>query len=109
MKLHKNTVTIIFLISLFFDTFLSFKLVGYAFRGIQVCVIYLIFSAGTKMLKQIKKTPISVTIIISVSACMIFFSLAEVKFSTVLYIVICGTVGLFAYIIKTARERRVKK
>ena len=103
------SVTIIFLISLFFDTFLSFKLVGYAFRGIQVCVIYLIFSAGTKMLKQIKKTPISVTIIISVSACMLFFSLAAVKFSTVFYILICGTVGLFAYIIKTAKERRVKK
>jgi chromate transporter len=36
---------IIFTISLFFDAFLSFTIVEYAFRGIQVCVIYLIFSA----------------------------------------------------------------
>ena len=46
---------IIFAISLFFDAFLSFKLVEDAFRGIQVCVIYLIFSAGLKMLKNMKK------------------------------------------------------
>ena len=35
---------IIYLISLFFDQFLSLRLVGCAFRGIQVCVIYLILS-----------------------------------------------------------------
>ena len=32
---------IIFLISLFFDTFLSLTYVAYAFRGIQICVIYI--------------------------------------------------------------------
>ena len=47
---------IIYTISLFFDTFLSLTLVSYAFRGIQVCVIWLILSAGLKMIKQMKKT-----------------------------------------------------
>ena len=37
---------IIYIISLFFEKFLSLKYVSYAFEGIQVCVIYLIFSAG---------------------------------------------------------------
>jgi chromate transporter len=46
--------TIIYVISLLFDSFLSFKFVEYAFRGIQVCVIYLIFSAGLKLLVQMK-------------------------------------------------------
>ena len=32
---------IIYAISLFFDAFLSIKYVGYAFRGVQACVIYL--------------------------------------------------------------------
>ena len=50
---------IIFCISLFFDKFLSLTLVEYAFRGIQTCVIYLIFSAGLKMLRQMKKTAFS--------------------------------------------------
>ncbi|MBQ9355408.1 MAG: chromate transporter, partial [Clostridia bacterium] len=45
--------SIIFLISLFFDKFLNFKYVTYAFKGIQVCVVYLIFSAGIKMFKNV--------------------------------------------------------
>lgn len=47
---------IIYLISLFFDQFLSLKFVSCAFRGIQVCVVYLIFSAGVRMLKSLEKT-----------------------------------------------------
>ena len=46
---------IIYVISLFFDAFLSLTLVSYAFKGIQACVIWLILSAGLKMLKQMKK------------------------------------------------------
>ena len=39
---------IIFAISQFFDRFLALTTVGYAFRGIQVCVVYLIASAYGK-------------------------------------------------------------
>ena len=92
---------IIFTISLFFDTFLSYTLVEYAFRGIQVCVIYLIFSAGLKMLKQMKKTAFSVTIVSLVMLSMILCSLFAVKFSSILYILICGFIGLFAYLLKS--------
>ena len=98
--------TIIFAISLFFDAFLSLTLVSYAFKGIQVAVIYLIFSAGFKMLKQMKKTAFSITIVSAVSACMIIFSLFAVKFSTVFYIIICGCIGLFAYFIKQIRSKK---
>lgn len=92
---------IIFVISLFFDTFTSFTLVEYAFRGIQVCVIYLIFSAGLKMLKSMKKTVFSVTIVSAVALCMVALSLFAVKFSTIFYIIICGCVGLFIYLLNT--------
>lgn len=97
---------IIFAISLFFDSFLSFKLVEYAFRGIQVCVIYLIFSAGIKMLKSMKKTVFSVCIVLAVSLCMVLFSVFSVRFSSVLYILICGCIGLFAYFINTLKNRK---
>ena len=100
---------IIFAISLFFDAFLSFTLVKYAFRGIQVCVIYLIFTAGLKMLKQMKKTAFSVTIVSLVVLCMIVFSLFAVKFSTILYILICGCIGLFAYFLKAIRKKEETK
>lgn len=95
---------IIYLISLFFDAFLSFALVEYAFRGIQICVIYLIFSAGLRMLGQMKKTVLSVAIVSAVVLCMLIFSLFAVKFSTILYILICGTVGVFIYLLKQTKK-----
>lgn len=97
---------IIFSISLFFDAFLSFTLVEYAFQGIQVCVIYLIFSAGLKMLKQMKKTAFSVAIVSTVSLCMVVFSLFAVKFSTILYILICGCIGLCSYFLKKMNQQK---
>jgi chromate transporter len=100
------SVVIIFAISLFFDAFLSLKLVEYAFRGIQVCVVYLIFQAGLKMLGQMKKTPLSVTVVVTVVLCMIAFSLLAVKFSTILYILICGCIGLVIYLIKQAKHKK---
>ena len=99
------SVLIIFAISLFFDAFLSFTVVEYAFRGIQVCVIYLIFSAGLKMLKSMKKTVMSVAIVSSVFLCMLIFSLLAVKFSTVFFILICGGIGLFLYFLGIIRQR----
>ena len=97
---------IIFLISIFFDAFLSFKLVEYAFRGIQVCVIYLIFSAGFNMLKKMKKSVLSVTIVSSVVLCMVIFSMFAIKFSTILYILICGSFGLFIYFLKQLNKKK---
>ena len=96
---------IIFTISLFFDAFLSLSLVEHAFRGIQVCVIYLIFSAGLKMLKQMKKTAFSITIVSAVAGCMIVFSLFAIKFSSILYILICGSIGLFAYALHAMKKK----
>jgi chromate transporter len=97
---------IIFAISLFLDAFLSLRLVEYAFRGVQVCVVYLIFSAGWKMLRQMKKTVFSIFIVSSVLLCMILFSLLAIKFSTILYILICGCIGLFAYFSKQIKQKK---
>ena len=95
---------IIYVISLFFDAFLSFTLVEYAFRGIRVCVVYLIFSAGLKLLKQTKKTIFSVCIVSAVSVCMIAFSIFAIRFSTIFYIIICGIAGLFVYFLEKIRK-----
>ena len=97
---------IIFLISLFFDAFLSLTLVANAFRGIQVCVIYLIFSAGLKLLRGMKKTPLSVSVVSLTVLCMVAFSLFAVRFSTVFYILIAGAVGIFVYCIGRIRANK---
>ena len=97
---------IIYAISLFFDTFLSFTLVSYAFRGIQVCVIWLILSAGLKMLTQMKKTPFNIGILSVVITCMVAFSVFSVSFSTIFYILISGSIGLFVYLVGLLRKRK---
>ena len=100
------SLIIIFTISLFFDAFLSLTIVACAFKGIQVCVIYLIFSSGIKMLKQMKKTAFSVITVSAVLVCMIVFSLFSVKFSSIFYILICGFVGVFAYLLKSINKNK---
>ena len=95
---------IIYAISLFFDAFLSFTLVAYAFKGIQICVVYLILTAGLKMLKQMKKTTFNMIIISITLICMIVFSLFAVKFSTIFYILISGACGVAVYLLGKIRK-----
>ena len=85
---------IIYTISLFFDAFLSLTLVAYAFKGIQICVVYLILTAGLKMLAHMKKNAFNMIIISTTLICLVVFSLFAVKFSTIFYIMISGACGV---------------
>ena len=100
---------IIFIISLFFDAFLSLTYVTYAFRGIQVCVIYLILSAGIKMMKELKKTPFNMILLSLTVVCMLVLSLLAVSFSSVFYILIGGGVGVFVYLLRLLSKKRRKE
>ena len=88
---------IIYVISLFLDTFLTFTLVSSAFKGIQACVVYLIGSVGIKLFKQMDKKPLPIVIMATVLVCMIAFSLFAVKFSSIVYILVSGTIGVIAF------------
>ena len=94
---------IIYAISLFFDAFLSLELVRYAFMGIRVGVIYLILSAGLRMLKGIKKTPFNISVIAAVAVCMAGLTLLSRNFSTVIYILVCGVLGVVLYLVKRVK------
>ena len=95
---------IIYAISLFFDAFLSLTLVAYAFKGIQICVVYLILTAGLKMLTHMKKNAFNIIIILITLICMVVFSLFAVKFSTIFYIMISGACGVVVYLLGTIRK-----
>ena len=96
---------IIYAISLFFDAFLSIALVAKAFRGIQVAVVYLILSAGIKLFRGMKKTVLSVSILSATVLFMLLFSIFAIRFSTVLYILIAGAIGVSLYLIQALRKR----
>lgn len=91
---------ITFCISLVFDAFLALEWVGYAFRGIQACVCFLILNAGIKMLKHLKRNAFNLIIVSAVLISFLAVSLFAVNFSSVFFILIGGTVGIAVYLIK---------
>ncbi len=99
---------IIYIISLFLDKFLTFTLVANAFKGIQACVVYLIGSVGIKMFKQMEKKPLPIAIMSTVLVCMIAFSLFAVKFSSIIYILVAGALGVIAFYSKKNTKEEQK-
>ena len=98
---------IIFIISLFLDKFLTYKIVSNAFRGIQACVVYLIGSTGIKLFKQMDKKALPLTIMSVILVCMIAFSLFAIKFSSIVFILITGIIGIVSFYAKNnAKEER---
>lgn len=95
---------IIYAISLFFEQFTQLTVIASAFKGIQVCVIYLIFSAGVRMLKALDKSPFATGVLAAVMLVMVGFSLAGVSVSSILLILLSGAAGVAAWLIGRRKE-----
>ena len=95
---------IIYAISLFFEQFTQLTVIANAFKGIQVCVIYLIFSAGVRMLKALDKSPFATGVLAAVMLVMVGLSLAGVSVSSVLLILLSGAAGVAAWLIGRRKE-----
>ena len=87
---------LLYLISLFFDRFLSYAVVAKAFRGIQCCVVYLILSAGWKMARGMGTHRMEKGICLAVLGVMTALTVLSVSFSSIYYILISGVVGIVA-------------
>ena len=96
---------IIYAISLFFEQFTQLTVIANAFKGIQICVIYLIFSAGVRMLKALDKSPFATGVLAAVMLVMVGLSLAGVSVSSICVILLCGAAGVCAYLWRRLRER----
>ena len=95
---------IIYAISLFFEQFTQLTVIANAFKGIQVCVIYLIFSAGVRMLKALDKSPFATGVLAPVMLVMVGLSLAGVSVSSILLILLSGAAGVAAWLIGRRKE-----
>lgn len=95
---------IIYAISLFFKQFTQLTVIANAFKGIQVCVIYLIFSAGVRMLKALDKSPFATGVLAAVILVMVGLSLAGVSVSSILLILLSGAAGVAAWLIGRRKE-----
>ena len=95
---------IIYAISLFFEQFTQLTVIASAFKGIQVWVIYLIFSAGVRMLKALDKSPFATGVLAAVMLVMVGLSLAGVSVSSILLILLSGAAGVAAWLIGRRKE-----
>ena len=95
---------IIYAISLFFEQFTQLTVIANAFKGIQVCVIYLIFSAGVRMLKSLDRSLFAIGVLAAVMLAMVGLSLAGVSVSSILLILLSGAAGVAAWLIGRRKE-----
>lgn len=95
---------IIYAISLFFEQFTQLTVIANAFKGIQVCVIYLIFSAGVRMLQALDRSLFSSGVLLSVFLAMTSLSLADISVSSILLILLSGAAGVAAWLLDRRKE-----
>ena len=96
---------IMYLISLFYEQFMEIALVAAAFKGIQICVIYLIASAGLKTLKKMKKTPLNIIVFSITCIGMILCTLFELPVSSLLFILGAALLGLSVFFITKNKKK----
>jgi chromate transporter len=103
--------TIIFLISLFLQDFLKYELVKKAFKGISCAVAVIIFFAGVKLFKNLKKTPLCLIIFATTIIMMILneIKLIQFTFLTVSMIAIGGLIGILTLLNDNRKDKKAPK
>ena len=100
---------IMYFVSLFYDRFMEIALVSAAFKGIQICVVYLIASAAFKMLKKMKKTPLNIAVFSVTCVGMIICTLFDISISSVWFILFAGILGLSVFLIRKNQTKGENK
>ena len=99
---------IMYVVSIFYERFMEISLVMAAFRGVQICVIYLIASAALKMLKKMKKTARNIAVFAVTFGGMTACTLFDIRISSIAFIFTAGVVGLLAFLINKKRKEAKK-
>lgn len=99
------SLIIIGVIALFLENFLAIRWVASAFRGIKAAVAFLIFGAGWKMFKKMKKNLLSWVIFSLSLLVMLCVSFGFFAFSSIYLIIISATVGLVIYGVNAMKKR----
>ena len=90
---------IIYVISLFLDTFLEITWIASAFKGIRIAVGILIVDAAVKMLRKMKKTRLSCTILFCSFTAMILINVYSLKFSSISLMLAAAAVSLAIFLV----------
>ena len=89
---------VIYIISMFLDTFLEIAIIANAFKGIKIGVGVLIVDAGITMLQKMKKNALSVTILACSVVVMLLVDIFSLNFSSISLMLIAAVVGFVSYL-----------
>lgn len=88
---------VIFLISMYFDRFLEISWIAHAFMGIKIAVGILILDAAIKMIRKMKRTPLTLAIMSSAFLAMLLIDILALRVSTIALMLIAATISLAVF------------
>ncbi len=91
---------IIYLISLFLDSFLEIAWIASAFKGIKIAVGILILDAALKMIVKMPKKPFQLFVLITVFLIMMAVNLFSIKISSISLMIAAGLCSLVAFCVR---------
>ena len=97
--------TLMFVISLFLEKFLSFEAVKYAFMGVKVGVVFLLLKVSITLIKNLKKDWFGILLLSTVTIAMVIITILAVKFSAIYFILLGAVLGLLVYGIIPKKRR----
>ena len=97
--------TLMFVISLFLEKFLSFETVKYAFMGVKVGVVFLLLKVSITLIKSLKKDWFGILLLTTVTIAMVIITILSVKFSAIYFILLGAVLGLLVYGIIPKKRR----
>lgn len=97
---------IIFLISMFLDSFLEIRIIANAFKGIKIAVGILILDAALTMIKKMQKKPMPRAIMACACVTMLLVNIFAWNFSTISLMLIAAALSLSLFLIKGTPEQK---
>ncbi len=91
---------IIYLISLFLDSFLEIAWIASAFKGIKIAVGILILDAALKMIIKMPKKPFQLFVLITVFLIMMEVNLFSIKISSISLMIAAGLCSLVTFCVR---------
>ena len=97
---------VIFIISIFLDSFLELTIIASAFKGIKIAVGILILDAAITMVKKMKKRILSKVIMVCSLVAMLLINIFSLNFSSISLMVMAAIVSLIVFVVKnTSKEK----
>lgn len=96
---------IIFAISLFLEQFLAITLIANAFKGIKIAVGFLIVRAGLKLVKQLQKNAMAISLLCVAFGLMLATDLFGLPLSSIALMVGGAVVGLSLFALKRGGQK----